>query len=389
MKLKLKVFSIVVLTPVFALTGGVGFSEQNAQDDFLISNVTLFNGEEIVDNTSVLVEDGKIAKIQQNIVGDYEIIDGAGKFLMPAMTNSHTHVWTKENLREAAKAGVLNMLDMLSFDAHRLKRFRDMPGYARFYTSGYAATAPRGHGTQYSPGDDPAPTIKTTADIEPFIRNRIANGADYIKIIVEPFRNTLSHKLTKEIIEAAHEHNKMAVVHISLVKDARKVIENGADGIVHIWHGKMSARKLKSLRKKHDFFIVPTILVHVTSPWVVEKHFSRKNTERYYIKELKKLYDAGVTILAGTDPPNNEINYGTDLYQEMLYFSEAGMPTIEVLKTATSNPAKAFELLANTGHIKVGRNADMILLDDNPIDDMENIKSIDAIWKMGIKVNLQ
>ena len=99
MKLKLKVFSIVVLTPVFALTGGVGFSEQNAQDDFLISNVTLFNGEEIVDNTSVLVEDGKIAKIQQNIVGDYEIIDGAGKFLMPAMTNSHTHVWARENCR--------------------------------------------------------------------------------------------------------------------------------------------------------------------------------------------------------------------------------------------------------------------------------------------------
>ena len=389
MKLKLKVFSIVVLTPVFALTGGVGFSEQNAQVDFLISNVTLFNGEKIVDNTSVLVEDGKIAKIQQNIVGDYEIIDGAGKFLMPAMTNSHVHVWAPENLREAAKAGVLNMLDMLSYDDRSLKLFRDVPGYARFYTSGYAATVPRGHGTQFRPGDDPAPTIETTADIEPFIRNRIANGADYIKIMVEPTRRTLSHKLTKEIIEVAHKYNKMAVVHISRVKDARKVIENGADGIVHIWHDNMSARKLKSLRKKHDFFIVPTLLVHIKAPWVVEKHFSRKNAERNYIRKLKKVYEAGVIILAGTDPPNYRINYGTDLYKEMLYYSEAGIPTIEVLKTATSNPAKAFEFLADTGHIKVGRNADMILLDDNPIDDMENIKSIDAIWKMGIKVILQ
>lgn len=368
----------------------VGFADQNAQDDFLISNVTLFNGDEIIDNTSILVEDGKIAKIQSNIVGDYERVDGEGKFLMSAMTNSHTHVWKKKQLREAAKAGVLNMLDMLSFDVRRLKQFRDTPGYARFYTSGYAATAPGGHGTQYSPNDDPAPTIETTADIVPFIRNRLANDADYIKIIVEPWRNTLSHMLTKEIIEEAHEHDKMAVVHISLARDAYKTIENGADGIMHIWTDRMSAHRLKSLRKKHDFFIVPTLLVRVTSPWVIKRHGnSRRMTKRHYFKELRKIYDADITILAGTDPPNNKINFGTDLYKEMLYFSEAGMPNIEVLKTATSNPAKAFESLTGTGHIGVGRSADMILLDKNPVDDMENINSIVAVWKMGIKVDLQ
>ena len=385
----MKVLGIVIVALVFALAGRVGFSNQNAQDDFLISNVTLFDGEEITENTSVLVEDGQIARIQQNIVGDYATINGAGKFLMPAMTNSHTHVWYEAQLRQAAMAGVLNMLDMLSFDERRLQKFRDAPGYARFYTSGYAATVPSGHGTQFNPDDDPAPTIATAAEIEPFIRNRIASGADYIKIIVEPWMKTMPHRRAKKIIEAAHKHNKMAVVHISWYEDARKVVENGADGIMHMWTDRASARGLKTLRKKHDFFVVPTLLVLVTSPWLQERHGSRRNAERFYIRELKKIYDAGITMLAGTDAPNNKINYGTDLYKEMLYFAEAGMSNIEVLKTATSNPAEAFEVLADTGHIRVGRNADMILLDKSPVDDMKNIKSIDAVWKVGIEVNLR
>ena len=72
-----------------------------------------------------------------------------------------------------------------------------------------------------------------------------------------------------------------------------------------------------------------------------------------------------------------------------MYFSEAGIPNIEVLKTATSHPANAFEVLADTGRIRVGRNADMILLDRSPVDDMENIKSIAVVWKMGIEVKLR
>ena len=384
-----KMLAVVALTLVFALTENVGFSDQNASDDFLISNVTLFDGEEIIDSTSVLVEDGKIAMIQPNVMGDYATIDGTGKFLMPAMTNSHTHVWNEQQLRQAARAGVLNMLDMLSFDLHRLKRLHDTAGYARFYTSGYAATVSGGHGTQYSPDYAPAPTIDTVADIEPFVRDRIKSGADYIKIIVEPGRRTLPHEWVEKIVDAAHAHDKMAVVHISHYEDAHKVIENGADGLMHIWRDDASTRELEILRSEHEFFVVPTLLLLVTSPWLIERHGNRQNAEQYYFRELKKIYDAGITLLAGTDPPNNKINYGSDLYREMIYISEAGIPNIEVLKTATSHPANAFEVLADTGRIRVGRNADMILLDRSPVDDMENIKSIAVVWKMGIEVKLR
>ena len=149
--LTLRLFAVVALPLVSALTGNVAFSDQKAQDSFVVGNVTLFDGEVVIDSTSVLVEEGKITKIQENIERDHVTVDGTGKFLMPAMTNSHVHVWDERQLREAARAGVLNMLDMLSFDLYGLKNLNDLPGYARFYTSGYAATVSGGHGTQFSP----------------------------------------------------------------------------------------------------------------------------------------------------------------------------------------------------------------------------------------------
>ena len=50
---------------------------------------------------------------------------------------------------------------------------------------------------------------------------------------------------------------------------------------------------------------------------------------------------------------------------------------------------KGFDVLADRGYIKIGRDADMILLDGSPIEDMENIKSIATVWKMGIEVKLR
>ena len=385
----LKILGTVAVTLVFALTASAGFSDQRAQGTFLISNVTLFDGARVVDNISVLVEEGKIVRVQRDIEGNHVTIDGTGKFLMPAMTNSHVHVWDERQLREAARAGVLNMLDMLSFDLYGLKKLNDLPGYARFYTSGYAATVRGGHGTQFSPDYAPAPTIESVGDIEPFVRDRIAGGADYIKIIVEPRLNTLPHEWVKAIIDTAHENDRKAVVHVSWYDDARTVIVNGADGLMHIWGDSAPAHELQTLNKEHEFFVVPTLLVWITSPWQAKKHGYQKFVEQRFTEELKKIYDADITILAGTDPPNNGINYGTDLHKELLYFSVAGMPNIEVLKTATSNPAKAFEVLADTGYIKVGGNADLILLNKSPVENMENIKSIAAVWKMGIEVKLR
>jgi len=107
-------------------------------------------------------------------------------------------------------------------------------------------------------------------------------------------------------------------------------------------------------------------------------------TEDELLAEIKKLYDNNILILAGTDPPNLNINYGTDLYEELKLFSKAGLPNLEVLKTATSNVADAFRI-QNIGRIVEGQKADMILIDGNPLENIEDISKIEAIWKNGKK----
>ncbi|MEP0265911.1 amidohydrolase family protein [Dokdonia sp.] len=358
-----------------------------SQESFLVKNVTLFDGDVVIKKTSVLVEDGLIKEVGKNIKGDYTVINGKGKFLMPALTNSHVHAFAVEQLKEAAKAGVLNLLDMhgLEIVQQYMTALRDSTNIARLYRAGYAATAPAGHGTQY--GFD-VPTLEKPEDAKQWVTDRVAAGVDHIKIIVEPWKATISHEIAKEIIKEAHAKKKVAVVHISKEEDAYKVLSNGADGLVHIWTDiDMPQAHLDDLVKNHDFFVIPTVLTNV----LVQPMFYGKNQEEtdlveiQILNEIKRLYDVGVPILAGTDPPNANINMGTDLYKELIFLSRAGIPNVDVLKSATSLPATKFDI-GNVGFIKEGYIADMLLLDSNPIDDMYNIATIKRIWKAGMLV---
>ena len=84
-------------------------------------------------------------------------------------------------------------------------------------------------------------------------------------------------------------------------------------------------------------------------------------------------------------PPNAGINYGTDLYKELELLSETGMSNIEVLKAGTSNIAEAFGL-EQTGYIKKGYIADMILVDGDATEDISVLNNSKAIWKNGKQV---
>jgi len=353
--------------------------------NFMIKDVTIFDGERVINNTSVLVENGQITKVNANIDATVAVIDGSGKFLIPALSNSHVHAFMQFNLTEAAKAGVLNLMDMHgmeTFQAAMAKISRDSTNMARYYYAGYAATAPDGHGTQFG---FPVPTLTDPSEAIKFVEDRVKAGASYIKIIEEPWKPTVSHEIVKSLVDAAHNAKTIAVVHISKVDDAIKVLSNKADALVHIWWDKkISEKALAELVENETFFVIPTIL---TSQLALE-NIRKSAPEGSFMNnedisaEVKRLHDAGVPTLAGTDPPNANINYGTDLYKEMDLMSKAGIPNIDVLKGATSYPAKYFRL-ENTGFIKEGYTADMILLNADPIQDIQNINNIQTIWKNG------
>ncbi|MCF6349130.1 MAG: amidohydrolase family protein [Flavobacteriaceae bacterium] len=300
------------------------------------------------------------------------------------------HVWSPTSLQEAAKAGVINVLDMHGVEQYQgmLKAFKDSTNYANYFVAGAAATTPEGHGTQYG---FPTPTLTKPEEAKQFISDRVAAKVDYIKIIVEPWKKTLSHETVKALIDEAHKQNKVVVVHISKVDDAHKVLNNNANGLVHIWWDELlSEDKLQQLSKEKNFFVIPTLLTSIKATAGIKQGNPNAVflSEKQMKSEVKRLYDAGVPILAGTDPPNMQINYGTDLHKELILLSEAGIPTIDILKGATSIPVKRFKL-GKKGMIKEGYIADLILIDGNPLKEINDIGNINTVWKAGKKVSLK
>lgn len=359
-----------------------------AQESFIIENVTVFDGEKVMPATSVTIQNGRIEALGKAPKGGELRIDGTGKFLIPALTNSHVHAFSPLALQEAANAGVLNLFDMHGLEPMQelMKSQRSTPGVARLYVAGYAATAPGGHGTQYG---FEVPTLEKPEDAKQWVADRVTAGVDYIKIIVEPWKATITHETAKAVIEEAHQQEKVAVVHISNAADAYQVFMNGADGLVHLWWDiAMDETQLQEIAKRKDLFVIPTVLTTalMQKVYMGKSQEEVKASEKMMLNEVKRLHDAGITILAGTDPPNANINMGTDLYKELKYLSQAGLSPIEVLKSATSHPAEMFKL-KEIGYIKPGYKADMILLSGNPIESITNIGQIEIIWKEGIAID--
>lgn len=184
-----------------------------------------------------------------------------------------------------------------------------------------------------------------------------------------------------------------AVVHIGSLEEMTTISKFNPDGFVHMWYSSINAEltdeKLK-LIKESGVFIVPTAIVNERALELADKEgpafgaYAKKNyLPLEKLKEcIKQVSDAGILILAGTDNGNFDLNWGDDLIDELLIYSQSGMDNIEVLRTATGNPAKAWDI--PVGFLHVGDQANMILLNANPLENLENLRDIHTIWKNGI-----
>lgn len=98
---------------------------------------------------------------------------------------------------------------------------------------------------------------------------------------------------------------------------------------------------------------------------------------------VERMHAAGVPIGAGTDTPIFLSIPGYSLHSELEMLVKAGLTPLQALESATVRPAEFFSILDQTGSIDVGKQADLLLLDANPIDDISNTKRISAVVSKG------
>ncbi|GJM35538.1 MAG: hypothetical protein DHS20C18_45390 [Saprospiraceae bacterium] len=109
-----------------------------------------------------------------------------------------------------------------------------------------------------------------------------------------------------------------------------------------------------------------------------------ENIIRFQVEDIKTLYKNGVNMVLGTDTGNTYILHGHSLHEEMQLLEMGGMQPMDIIKMGTYNAAKMLNVLDKLGTIEVGKIADMILLNKNPLESISNTLSISTVINNGI-----
>ena len=102
------------------------------------------------------------------------------------------------------------------------------------------------------------------------------------------------------------------------------------------------------------------------------------------MKDLRRLVDAGVEVVMGTDAGNIGTLHGPSIHREMRMMVESGLTPLEVLRSATVGGARAMGLEGKAGEVEAGRLADLVILDADPLADIGNLAKVHRTIKGGV-----
>ena len=406
---------IAALVSVLTLCALPRTAAPQTEKPLVFRNVDVFDGSRLVRNTNVVVRDGMIRAIGQDIAlpSSAEVIDGKGKTLLPGLIDAHVHLGIalgEQFLRDALSFGVTTELEMWGSDASLALRNKitssDITDLADLRTAATGITVPRGHGTEM--GGPSFPTLGPGDDVQAFVDARISAGADYIKVVYEHAFPTLTKQQLEDVIAAAHRRNRLVVVHATTQRDARDAIAAGADGLAHIFADSIPEADFAKFAAEHKVFVIPTLSVFdaltVTSakPWwdqpkltafisptmksMLERKFPPGLGANLKLANAEAavlaLRRAGVSILAGTDAPAPGMAHGPSLHHELELLVRSGLTPTEALAASTSETARVFGF-HDRGRIAVGTRADLVLISGDPTVDIKATRDIVGVWKLG------
>ena len=307
---------------------------------------------------------------------------------------------------------------------------------AELFMTGPLFTAPGGHGTEYFRN---LPEILRT-QYEPEMAAAYSNpseavarvnllaeqGVDGIKVVLESggggvLFERLDLNVFDAVARAAKEHNLPVVVHTGGPQDVKDALDRDVAGIEHgsmrdlITEETFAQMASKKVRYDPTLVVLDSILrVARRDPSITEDPIVRqtissklinkmntwirtheanpalaqtpelKNTAA--VKNLMRAYQAGVTLVLGTDSGNPGTFHGAAVHREMELWQDAGIPAKDILKAATSNAADLLGAGNRIGKIAKGYEASLLVVDGNPLDDVRGARRISDVFFKGERV---
>jgi len=385
----------------------------------------------LVANHDVLVKAGKIKNIAKNIdaANDTKVIDGAGKTMIPGLWDMHGHLSTEQGILNIA-SGVTGVRDIGNEHNNIInvtKQFDsgDVIG-THVFRSGFI--------DKHSPyATKMGKTVNTLEEALKAVDWYADQGYQQIKLY-----SSISPEWVKPIAERVHKKGMRLSGHIPAFMTAEEAVRAGFDEIQHLnmvflnFLGKNvdTRKKLRftipgtqsgkldldsdevanfiQLLKDKGTAVDPTMAlirysfsaeagkVNVAMediadnvPPTIKRFFSTamldiKQEERKdyqasveaMLKMIKKLHDEGVQIIAGTD-----FIAGLTLHSELKTYALAGIANADIIKLATIDSAKLVGMDKKTGSIEVGKMSDLVIIDGNPIKNMDDIRKVSLVIK--------
>jgi imidazolonepropionase-like amidohydrolase len=377
--------------------------------------VDVEEGRLLVDR-NVEIVDGAVRAITSTLPpGQSGVIDVGGRFVLPGLISCHTHLSivfpmsatdptenpaatvlrAAKRARDALGAGITTLrcvheqhrADLWLRDAQR-RGWADVP---RIFGAGQAITTPKGHGAGAAWAEAEGEEEFYRAAIE-----ELEAGADHVKVAIngglaregeEISRSEMTDEELNGTVRAAREHGTYVVAHSGASAAIRQALARGVRCFEHAYELDQGTA---SLLAGQGAYVTPTLVVTRCEPWMRANGFAEASiaTARRaadgHLESIRHAIAAGVPLLCGTDlPPADDVEGLPATVAEMRLLEGAGLSRLGALQTATTNPARLMGVADEIGQACPGFRADLVVVDDNPLDDLAALGNVRLVLQGG------
>ncbi|WP_298246206.1 amidohydrolase family protein [uncultured Christiangramia sp.] len=385
----------------------------------------------VLEERTIIVEANKISSVEKGFkkpsIDSIQVIDLRNKTVLPGLTDMHVHMEGESSPGEYLESFTNNPADnafnSVGFAEKTLMAgfttVRDLGGSGinislrnainrgkiagpRIFTAGKSLATTGGHadptnGVNAELMGNPGPkdgVVNSLEDARKAVRQRYKNGADLIKItatggVLSVAKSSSNPQFFTEEIEEIVKTAKDYGFHVAAHAHGDEGMQRAViAGVKTIEHGTLMSEETMDLMKQMNAYLVPTITAgkEVTENAQIEGYYPELVVPKAQEigpkiqNTFAKAYKRGVPILFGTDA--GVFKHGENA-REFEYMTEAGMPVMDAIISATITPAKVLNMETESGQIAPGFYADIIAVNEDPTQNVSTLKEVVFVMKEG------